>query len=42
MADGSSNYHGGGFRGAGGPGPPIFGKVSFIFLHCIQCLKKYF
>jgi len=26
----------------GGPGPPIFGKVNFIFLHCIQCLKKYF
>jgi len=23
-------------------GPPIFGKVNFIFLHCIQCLKKIF
>jgi len=29
-------------QGGGGPGPPIFGKVSFIFLHCIQCLKNIF
>jgi len=21
----------------GGPDPPIFGKVNFISLHCIQC-----
>jgi len=26
----------------GGPGPPIFGEVNLIFLHCIQCLKKIF
>jgi len=24
----------------GGRPPPIFGKVNFIFLHCIQCLKN--
>jgi len=26
----------------GGPRPHIFGKVSLILLHCIQCLKKIF
>jgi len=24
------------------PGGPIFGKVNFITLHCIQCLKNIF
>jgi len=34
----------GNFSGAdsGGPGAPVFGKVNFIFLHCIQCLKELF
>jgi len=29
-------------RMQGGPGSPIIGKVNFISLHCIQCLKKLF
>jgi len=28
-------------EGAGGP-PPLFLAKSIYFLHCIQCLKKYF
>jgi len=31
-----------GARGGPGGGPPIFSKFNYIFLHCIQCLKKYF
>jgi len=30
------------YAGADPGGPPIFGKVNFIFLHCIQCMKKIF